>query len=193
MVVVCAVAFILSIIVSIYVFGLRDKWEGEGDSAYSLFNPGARAIPGGRSLPFSAQIFSCGRNPFHFQPICLTALPKHANDACAYQAPRTYTCRAHILSADCLVSHPHPGLTAQQWDAQLRGGIAAHTHDEVSVQSRGFVGGFGRAGASSTQPKGASVGKVSGEGSEAESTLRRAAAAAAAERRMRSSSEGNAT
>ena len=88
MVVVCAVAFILSIIVSIYVFGLRDKWEGEGDSAYSLFNPGARAIPGGRSLPFSAQIFSCGRNPFNFQPTCLTALPKHANDACAYQAPR---------------------------------------------------------------------------------------------------------
>ena len=43
----CAVAFILSVILCIYTFGLRDKWEGECDSAYSVFNPGARAIPGG--------------------------------------------------------------------------------------------------------------------------------------------------
>jgi hypothetical protein len=42
-----SVAGILTMILAIYVFGLREKWEGEVESAYSVFNPGARAIPGG--------------------------------------------------------------------------------------------------------------------------------------------------
>jgi hypothetical protein len=44
-----SVAGILTMILAIYVFGLREKWEGEVESAYSVFNPGARAIPGGTS------------------------------------------------------------------------------------------------------------------------------------------------
>ena len=44
------VAFMVSIMLGIYAFGLRDKWAGEGDSAYSVFNPNCRAIPGGNLL-----------------------------------------------------------------------------------------------------------------------------------------------
>jgi hypothetical protein len=42
------IAFVASIFFAIWVFGLRDKFDGEqGSSAYSVFNAGGRAILGG--------------------------------------------------------------------------------------------------------------------------------------------------
>ena len=43
-----SIAFVASALLAIWFFGLRDKFQGEdGDSAYSVFNKGGRAILGG--------------------------------------------------------------------------------------------------------------------------------------------------
>ena len=39
-------AIIVSIIIAIYVWGLREKWSGEEWSAYSVYNKGQTAIAG---------------------------------------------------------------------------------------------------------------------------------------------------
>jgi Uncharacterized conserved domain (SAYSvFN) len=42
------IAFVVSILLIIYFFGLRDQFEGDGGSmsAYSVFNKGGKAMPG---------------------------------------------------------------------------------------------------------------------------------------------------
>ena len=43
-----SIAFVASALLAIWFFGLRDKFQGEdGESAYSVFNKGGRAILGG--------------------------------------------------------------------------------------------------------------------------------------------------
>ena len=43
-----SIAFVGTVLLAIWVFGLREKFEGEdGPSAYSVFNKGGRAILGG--------------------------------------------------------------------------------------------------------------------------------------------------
>ena len=41
-----SLAALLSCFVALFAFGFREKWADEGLSAYSVFNPGGKNIPG---------------------------------------------------------------------------------------------------------------------------------------------------